>query len=129
MEVRSVRLQDLDFDENNSKSYKEKEKKTAMSTFNHLIRGLQKIHQSWPKRISSTANPKGITGGILIYSTWRVMGVKASKVAGITRRFVHTLRHTLLLIYSKTDSILSLKDLWNIRTLNFCPNPIFMWFY
>jgi hypothetical protein len=25
--------------------------------------------------------------------------------------------------------IITLKDLWDIRTLNFCPNPIFMWFY
>jgi hypothetical protein len=42
---RSVRLQDLDFD-NNSKWYKEMERRPLCTTFNSFNRGLQKIHQS-----------------------------------------------------------------------------------
>jgi site-specific recombinase XerD len=43
---------------------------------------------------------------------------------------VHTLRQTYAthLLEDGMD-IITLKDLWDIRTLNFCPNPIFMWFY
>jgi integrase len=44
MEARSVRLQDLDFDENNSKLYKVKERVTLPLSI-HLIRGLKNTLQ------------------------------------------------------------------------------------
>jgi hypothetical protein len=45
MEARSVRLQDLDFDENNSKLYKVKERRPLRTTFDSFIRGLKNTLQ------------------------------------------------------------------------------------
>jgi integrase len=59
MEVRSVRLQDLDFDREQLKVVQGKGKRPLRSLSKHLIRGLKTyIEAEKPKRISSTDNPK-----------------------------------------------------------------------
>jgi integrase len=119
MEVRSVRLQDLDFDREQLKVVQGKDKKTAtflIKTFNSRT---QNLHWSRKKTYLFNGQPQGIAGDFLIVIPnvvqWAVK--QASKAAGITEVCVHTLAH-LLRIYSKTDSILSrLKSLgtWKYR--------------
>jgi integrase len=58
MEVRSVRLQDLDFDREQLKVVQGKVKRPLRSLSKHLIRGLKPTLQPKKKRISSTDNPK-----------------------------------------------------------------------
>jgi hypothetical protein len=58
-------------------------------------------------------------------------GVKqVTKAVGIQKKFmyIHYVTYVTHLLEDGMD-IITLKDLWDIRTLNFCPNPIFMWFY
>jgi integrase len=58
MEVRSVRLQDLDFDREQLKVVQGKEKDRYVPLSKHLIRGLKPTLQpKSQKRISSTDNP------------------------------------------------------------------------
>jgi integrase len=59
MEVRSVRLQDLDFDREQLKVVQGKVKDRYVPLSKHLIRGLKTyIEAEKPKRISSTDNPR-----------------------------------------------------------------------
>jgi integrase len=59
MEVRSVRLQDLDFDREQLKVVQGKVKDRYVPLSKHLIRGLKTyIAAEKPKRISSTDNPR-----------------------------------------------------------------------
>jgi hypothetical protein len=55
---------------------------------------------------------------------------QVTKAVGIQKKFMYISRQTYAthLLEDGMD-IITLKDLWDIRTLNFCPNPIFMWFY
>jgi integrase len=59
MEVRSVRLQDLDFEREQLKVVQGRLKRPLRSLSKHLIRGLKTyIEAEKPKRISSTDSPK-----------------------------------------------------------------------
>ena len=101
MEVRSVRLQDLDFDREQLKVVQGKGKKDRYVPLSkHLIRGLKTyIEAEKPKTYLFNGQPQGIAGGDFD-SRYSQRGVQwavkqASKAAGITKEVcVHTLRHT-----------------------------------
>ena len=119
MEVRSVRLQDLDFDRLQLKVVQGKGKKdryVPLST--HLIRGLKSyIQAEKPQMYLFNGQPAGRAGGDFD-SRYSQRGVQwavkqACKVAGITKDVcVHTLRHTFAthLLEDGLD-IISLKNL------------------
>lgn len=119
MEVRSLRLQDLDFDRMQLKVVQGKGKKdryVPLST--HLIRGLKSyIQAEKPKIYLFNGQPAGRAGGDFD-SRYSQRGVQwavkqACKVAGITKDVcVHTLRHTFAthLLEDGLD-IISLKNL------------------
>lgn len=101
MEVRSVRLQDLDFDREQLKVVQGKGKKDRYVPLSkHLIRGLKTyIEAEKPKVYLFNGQPQGRAGGDFD-SRYSQRGVQwavkqASKAAGITKEVcVHTLRHT-----------------------------------
>jgi integrase len=110
MEVRSVRLQDLDFDREQLKVVQGKVKDRYVPLSKHLIRGLKTyIAAEKPKRISSTDNPKQAVILIVVIPNVACNGQsnKPVKQLGLPRRFVCIRLAHLLRIYSKTDSILS----------------------
>lgn len=119
MEVRSVRLQDLDFDRGQLKVVQRKGKKDRYVPLSqHLIRGLKTyISVEKPQVYLFNGQPQGIAGGDFDarYSQrgvqWAVK--QACKSAGITKEVcVHTLRHTFAthLLEDGLD-IVTLKDL------------------
>jgi integrase len=121
MEVRSVRLQDLDFDREQLKVVQGKVKRPLRSLIKTFNSRTQNLHCSRKAKTLFNGQPQGIAGGDFD-SRYSQRGVQwavkqASKAAGITKEVcVHTLRHTLLRIYSKTDSILShLKISWDMK--------------
>lgn len=101
MEVRSVRLQDLDFDREQLKVVQGKGKKDRYVPLSkHLIRGLKTyIEAEKPKTYLFNGQPQGRAGGDFD-SRYSQRGVQwavkqACKAAGITKEVcVHTLRHT-----------------------------------
>ena len=101
MEVRSLRLQDLDFDRMQLKVVQGKGKKDRYVPLSiHLIRGLKSyIQAEKPKIYLFNGQPAGRAGGDFD-SRYSQRGVQwavkqACKVAGITKDVcVHTLRHT-----------------------------------
>jgi len=101
MEVRSVRLQDLDFERQQLKVVQGKGKKDRYVPLSkHLIRGLKVyIEAEKPKTYLFNGQPVARAGGDFD-SRYSQRGVQwavkqASKVAGITKEVcVHTLRHT-----------------------------------
>jgi integrase len=99
MEVRSVRLQDLDFDREQLKVVQGKIKRPLRSLSKHLIRGLKTYCSRKAKTYLFNGQPQGIAGGDFD-SRYSQRGVQwavkqASKAAGITKEVcVHTLRHT-----------------------------------
>ena len=101
MEVRSVRLQDLDFDREQLKVVQGKGKKDRYVPLSkHLIRGLKiYIEAEKPKNYLFNGQPQGRSGGDFD-SRYSQRGVQwavkqACKAAGITKEVcVHTLRHT-----------------------------------
>jgi integrase/recombinase XerD len=101
MEVRSVRLQDLDFDREQLKVVQGKGKKDRYVPLSkHLIRGLKTyIEAEKPKTYLFNGQPQGRSGGDFD-SRYSQRGVQwavkqACKSAGITKDVcVHTLRHT-----------------------------------
>ena len=101
MEVRSVRLQDLDFDRKQLRVVQGKGKKDRYVPLSaHLIRGLQKyIDAEKPQNYLFNGQPDGRAGGDFDsrYSQrgvqWAVKSV--CKAAGIQKEVcVHTLRHS-----------------------------------
>ncbi|WP_318640217.1 tyrosine-type recombinase/integrase [Flavobacterium ardleyense] len=119
MEVRSLRLQDLDFDRMQLKVVQGKGKKDRYVPLSiHLIRGLKSyIQAEKPKIYLFNGQPAGRAGGDFD-SRYSQRGVQwavkqACKVAGITKDVcVHTLRHTFAthLLEDGLD-IISLKNL------------------
>ena len=119
MEVRSLRLQDLDFDRMQLKVVQGKGKKDRYVPLSiHLIRGLKSyIQAEKPKIYLFNGQPAGLAGGDFD-SRYSQRGVQwavkqACKVAGITKDVcVHTLRHTFAthLLEDGLD-IISLKNL------------------
>ena len=119
MEVRSLRLQDLDFDRMQLKVVQGKGKKDRYVPLSiHLIRGLKSyIQAEKPKMYLFNGQPAGRAGGDFD-SRYSQRGVQwavkqACKVAGITKDVcVHTLRHTFAthLLEDGLD-IISLKNL------------------
>ena len=101
MEVRSVRLQDLDFDPEQLKVVQGKGKKDRYVPLSkHLIRGLKTyIEAEKPRTYLFNGQPQGRAGGDFD-SRYSQRGVQwavkqAAKAAGITKDVcVHTLRHT-----------------------------------
>ena len=101
MEVRSVRLQDLDFDREQLKVVQGKGKKDRYVPLSkHLIRGLKTyIEAEKPRTYLFNGQPQGRAGGDFD-SRYSQRGVQwavkqAAKAAGITKDVcVHTLRHT-----------------------------------
>lgn len=119
MEVRSVRLQDLDFDRKQLKVVQGKGKKDRYVPLSeHLIRGLKKyIGAEKPKEYLFNGQPIGRAGGDFDgrYSQrgvqWAVKQV--AKAAGVKKEVhVHTLRHSYAthLLEDGMD-IITLKDL------------------
>ncbi|WP_199732377.1 tyrosine-type recombinase/integrase [Flavobacterium macacae] len=119
MEVRSLRLQDLDFDRLQLKVVQGKGKKDRYVPLSqHLIRGLKSyIEAEKPQIYLFNGQPAGRAGGDFD-SRYSQRGVQwavkqACKVAGITKDVcVHTLRHTFAthLLEDGLD-IISLKNL------------------
>ena len=119
MEVRSLRLQDLDFDRMQLKVVQGKGKKDRYVPLSiHLIRGLKSyIQAEKPQIYLFNGQPAGRAGGDFD-SRYSQRGVQwavkqACKVAGITKDVcVHTLRHTFAthLLEDGLD-IISLKNL------------------
>lgn len=119
MEVRSLRLQDLDFDRMQLKVVQGKGKKDRYVPLSiHLIRGLKSyIQAEKPKIYLFNGQPAGRAGGDFD-SRYSQRGVQwavkqACKVAGITKDVcMHTLRHTFAthLLEDGLD-IISLKNL------------------
>jgi site-specific recombinase XerD len=119
MEVRSVRLQDLNFDREQLKVVQGKGKKDRYVPLSkHLIRGLKTyIEAEKPKVYLFNGQPQGIAGGDFD-SRYSQRGVQwavkqACKAAGIEKDVcVHTLRHTFAthLLEDGLD-IISLKNL------------------
>lgn len=119
MEVRSLRLQDLDFDRMQLKVVQGKGKKDRYVPLSiHLIRGLKSyIQAEKPKIYLFNGQPAGRAGSDFD-SRYSQRGVQwavkqACKVAGITKDVcVHTLRHTFAthLLEDGLD-IISLKNL------------------
>ena len=119
MEVRSLRLRDLDFDRMQLKVVQGKGKKDRYVPLSiHLIRGLKSyIQAEKPKIYLFNGQPAGRAGGDFD-SRYSQRGVQwavkqACKVAGITKDVcVHTLRHTFAthLLEDGLD-IISLKNL------------------
>lgn len=119
MEVRSVRLQDLDFDRKQLKVVQGKGKKDRYVPLSeHLIRGLKSyIEAEKPQEYLFNGQPVERAGGDFD-SRYSQRGVQwavkqASKSAGITKEVcVHTLRHTFAthLLEDGMD-IMTLKDL------------------
>jgi integrase len=101
MEVRNVRIQDLDFDRKQLRVVQGKGKKDRYVPLSqHLIRGLKKyIGAEKPKDFLFNGQPNGRAGGDFD-SRYSQRGVQwavkqAAKAAGITKDVcVHTLRHT-----------------------------------
>jgi integrase len=121
MEVRSVRLQDLDFDREQLKVVQGKVKRPLRSLIKTFNSRTQNLH--WSRKAKTylfNGQPQGIAGGDFD-SRYSQRGVQwavkqASKAAGITKEVCAYARHTLLRIYSKTDSILShLKISWDMK--------------
>ncbi|MFK7001911.1 tyrosine-type recombinase/integrase [Flavobacterium oreochromis] len=119
MEVRSVRVQDLDFDRKQLKVVQGKGKKDRyVPLSDHLIRGLQKyIEAEKPQVYLFNGQPDGRAGGDFDsrYSQrgvqWAVKSV--CKVAGIKKEVcVHSLRYSFAthLLEDGMD-IMTLKDL------------------
>ncbi len=101
MEVRSVRLQDLDFERGQLRVVQGKNKKDRYVPLSaHLIRGLKKyIDSEHPSQYLFNGQPQGRAGGDFDsrYSQRGVQWViqQACKLAGISKEVhVHTLRHT-----------------------------------
>ncbi|WP_235973064.1 tyrosine-type recombinase/integrase, partial [Flavobacterium undicola] len=101
MEVRSVRLQDLDFDRKQLKVVQGKGKKDRYVPLSiHLIRGLRKyIEAEKPQDYLFNGQPVGRSGGDFDsrYSQRGVQWVikQVSKAAGIAKEVhVHSLRHS-----------------------------------
>ena len=137
MEVRSVRLQDLDFDRQQLKVVQGKGKKDRYVPLSkHLIRGLKTYIESEKLKVYLfNGQPQGRAGGdtssslsTCFDSRYSQRGVQwavkqASKAAGITKEVcVHTLRHTFAthLLEDGLD-IITLKNLLGheqIETLN-----------
>jgi integrase/recombinase XerD len=119
MEVRSLRLQDLDFDRKQLKVVQGKGKKDRYVPLSeHLIRGLKTyIEAENPKTYLFNGQPEGRAGGDFD-SRYSQRGVQwavkqACKSAGISKEVcVHTLRHTYAthLLEDGLD-IISLKNL------------------
>ena len=119
MEVRSVRLQDLDFDRLQLRVVQGKGKKDRYVPLSkHLIRGIQKyITAERPHEWLFNGQPNGRSGGDFD-SRYSQKGVQwavkqACKVAGIIKDVhVHTLRHTFAthLLEDGVD-IITLKNL------------------
>ena len=119
MEVRSVRLQDLDFDREQLKVVQGKGKKDRYVPLSkHLIRGLKTyIEAEKPRTYLFNGQPQGRAGGDFD-SRYSQRGVQwavkqAAKAAGITKDVcVHTLRHTFAthLLEDRLD-IITLKNL------------------
>jgi integrase len=118
-EVRSVRLQDLDFDREQLKVVQKKRPlRSLIKTFNSRTQNLHCSRKA--KTYLFNGQPQGIAGDF--DSRYSQRGVQwavkqASKAAGITKEVVCIRFGTLLLrIYSKTDSILShLKISWDMK--------------
>ncbi len=119
MEVRSIRLADLDFDRLQLRVAQGKGKKDRyMPLSTHLVRGLTKyIEAEKPKEFLFNGQPEGRAGGDFD-SRYSQRGVQwavkqACKMAGIKKDIhVHTLRHTFAthLLEDGMD-IMTLKDL------------------
>ena len=119
MEVRSVRLQDLDFDRKQLKVVQGKGKKDRYVPLSeHLIRGLKKyIGAEKPKEYLFNGQPMGRAGGDFD-SRYSQRGVqwavnKVAKAAGVKKDVhVHTLRHSYAThVLEDGMDIMTLKDL------------------